>query len=125
MTKIVTKKDLVSIRGALRTAFIRSEYKKEFLKSIEILVYKVKNDGTKYKRPTRYFDCADCGQRYLIKDCKVDHILPIGQLFVYGHISGFIDRLWCEYGNLQGLCDDCHKRKTAYERGLIKGYAKL
>ena len=121
----IKKKDLQAIRGALRTAFIRSEYKREFLMSIEVLEYKTRKDGSKYKKPTRYFYCACCGERFLLKDCQVDHIKPIGQYFDFGHTEGFINRLWCDFSNLQGLCKSCHDDKTKLERGLIKGYNKL
>lgn len=123
--KSITRKDLQAIRGALRTAFIRSDYKKEFLKSITIEKYKLKKDGTKYNKATKYFECCNCRQLHFLKDCRVDHIEPIGQYFDYDHTAAFIDRLWCGYDNLQGLCDSCHKEKTAFERGLIKGYALL
>lgn len=122
---IITKKDLQAIRGALRQAFIRSDYKREFLKTIELLEYKTKKSGEIYSRPTRYFICADCGGKFLLKDCKVDHIKPIGQYFDFDFTSGFIERLWCEYSNLQGLCKPCHDTKTKKERGMIKGYNKL
>ena len=121
----ITKKDLQAIRGALRTAFIRSDFKRAYLDSISIKEYRLKKSGAKYKRPTTYFICAMCSTKHLLKDCKVDHIKPIGQLFKFEHVGGFIERLWCSWSNLQGLCDDCHKEKTAYERSLIKGYAKL
>jgi 5-methylcytosine-specific restriction endonuclease McrA len=125
MAMEVSKKDLTLIRGALRTTFIRSEYKRGFLDTIEIVEYKTKKDGTLYSKPTRYFICANCEGKHLLKDCKVDHIKPIGQYFDFAHTEGFIERLWCDYDNLQGLCDSCHKDKTKYERSLIKGYAKL
>lgn len=121
----ITKKDLQAIRGALRTAFIRSDYKREFLKSIEVLEYKTKKDGSKFSRPTRCFICAGCNGKFLLKDCKVDHIKPIGQYFDFNFTLGFIERLWCGYSNLQGLCEECHKEKTALERSLLKGYNKL
>ena len=121
----LSKKDLQSIRGALRTAFIRSEYKKSFLNSICLKEYKIRKDGSKYSKPTSYFICSICLSKHLLKDCKVDHINPIGQYFDFDHTTGFIERLWCTFDNLQGLCDSCHKDKTKQERGLVVGYAKL
>jgi len=121
----ICKKDLVSIRGSLRMAFIRSEYKKEFLASVAVVEYKVKKDGKRHKRPTTYYVCAECKGKFLAKDINVDHRIAIGQLFDAAHLSGFIERMWCKYGNLQVLCKDCHKVKSAYERSLIKGYALL
>ena len=68
--------------------------------------------GFNYRRPTSYHresilrrhnhTCAGCGG---VGD-KVDHIKP---LWAGGH------GLW--NGNLQVLCDKCHKRKTKWEAG--------
>ena len=121
----VSKKDLQAIRGALRTAFIRSEYRKKFVESITIVVPRYKKNGERYKVDSKMFCCQECRQMFSVSDCRVDHIKPIGQYFDFNHTSGFIERLWCGYSNLQGLCDDCHKEKTAYERSLVKGIGRL
>lgn len=123
--KVLTKKDLQAIRGALRTAFIRSDWKREFLSTKCRLVYKKKKDGSSYKKASKVYDCESCGSTFGLGDIAVDHVDPIGQFFDFNHLSGFIDRLWCHFDNLQILCKSCHKEKTAHERGLIKGYGKL
>lgn len=123
--KVLTKKDLQAIRGAMRTAFIRSDWKRAFLEKNARLVYKERKDGSLYKRPNKYYDCANCGGEFSLQEIAVDHINPIGQFFDFNHLDGFINRLWCHFDNLQVLCETCHKEKTAYERSLIKGYNKL
>ena len=123
--KIVVKSDLQLIRGALRQAFIRSEYRKRFAESITLSEPKYNKDGSRSKRDRKYFICADCGGEFKVSEMRVDHIKPIGQYFDFDHTLGFIERLWCDFDNLQGLCDGCHNKKTAYERSLVKGYNKL
>lgn len=121
----VSKKDLQRIRAALRIAFIRSDYKKRFLESITIEVIRYKKNGDEHKIPLKMFCCQECFTLHSLNECKVDHVKPIGQYFDFNHTAGFIERLWCEWDNLQGMCDDCHKEKTAYERSLTKGIARL
>lgn len=59
-------------------------------------------------------DCADCG---LTPATEVDHIVPLA----LARASGDWDRILAAYSpaNLQGLCRDCHRAKTAADLGLI------
>jgi len=122
---LATKKDLQAIRGALRTAFIRSDYKREFISLKSYKVDRFKANGELHKVTYTFIDCECCGANIKGSECYVDHIKPIGQYFDIDHTEGFIFRLWCSYDNLQILCKGCHDKKTAYERSLIKGYTKL
>lgn len=47
------------------------------------------------------------------KDIHVDHIEPVGSYYDWNE---FVDRLFCPAENLQVLCKECHKGKTADER---------
>ena len=52
---------------------------------------------------------------------QVDHKSPVIDPEV-GFISWdvYIDRMFCEKDNLQILCVDCHKEKTAQEKQVAK-----
>lgn len=76
-----------------------------------------------------YF-CAECkrevtatikdettGKR--IKNVHVDHIIPVVDPNVgFEGWDSYIERLFCEIGNLQVLCNDCHKIKTDEEKEI-------
>ncbi len=51
------------------------------------------------------------------KDINVDHIAPVGEIKDWNE---HIEKLFCPAGNLQVLCKDCHKVKTADEREARK-----
>lgn len=85
---------------------------------------------TKARVSRGVYECALCkkhvpptikldGKR--VKNIAVDHIDPI----IDPH-TGFtdwndtIERMFCEEDNLQLLCRDCHKTKTAEEREIAK-----
>lgn len=53
--------------------------------------------------------CEKCKQK--TPKLKIDHIIPCGKVD-----SGYIKRLFCPSGGLQGLCHKCHKIKTKQER---------
>lgn len=45
----------------------------------------------------------------------IDHIIPVGDVD-----GGFIERLFCTSKGLQGMCKECHDKKTKRERKLLK-----
>ena len=55
------------------------------------------------------------------KDVEIDHKVPIGELTDW---ESYINALFCPAENLQVLCKECHKRKTAEERLLAKNNKK-
>jgi len=54
---LATKKDLQAIRGALRTAFIRSDYKREFISLKSYKVDRFKANGELHKVTYTFIDC--------------------------------------------------------------------
>lgn len=112
----LTKKEINAIRGALRTTFHRSEYYKTFLESVTFSVPRYKADGTRHKVDYKKCTCVDCGGDFLRNQINVDHKHPIGSFTSLNEIERFIKRLYCGYSNLQILCKECHKKKTAQER---------
>ena len=56
----------------------------------------------KTKRIAAHYVCAKCA-------VQVDHILPVGSSKTWDE---YIERLFCEAGNLQVLCKACHNKKT-------------
>lgn len=68
-------------------------------------------------RKAKHFECNGCGGHFPQKDVNVDHVDP-----VVDPNTGFVDwdtyieRMFCKADNLQVLCKDCHKTKSADER---------
>lgn len=73
--------------------------------------------NTSSGRLAKHFTCARCAGNFPAAKVQVDHVSP-----VIDPETGFttwddvINRMFCEKENLQVLCTDCHKRKTAEER---------
>lgn len=57
--------------------------------------------------------CAACEGIFGRTQVQVDHIVAIGSFRTW---DAWISRLFCGAANLQVLCLDCHKTKTAKER---------
>ena len=98
------------IRSALRQAWSRYPVKHQFLKSKQ-QPYIGDDNRTKYQ-----YECEECHNIFKGKDVQVDHIEPAGSLLKYEDLPSFTKRLFCEADNLQLLCKECHKTKTAEER---------
>lgn len=57
-----------------------------------------------------YSKCETCGRK--VPKIYVDHIKPCGKLTD----PGYLERLSCPSNQLQALCHDCHKKKTAKDK---------
>jgi hypothetical protein len=118
---ILSKKDINNIRGALRLAFKRSDYRKEFLYGKSYRVPRYKADGSRHKVDYRMVDCNICLRASNLASVEVDHIDPIGStLKVLEDVKTFILRLYCPYSNLQIVCKECHKVKTKEDRAALR-----
>lgn len=57
--------------------------------------------------------CASCAGVYPRKLVHIDHIEPVGlQPRAWDDYPEFYRRLFCDASNLQGLCKECHGKKT-------------
>lgn len=101
------------IRSALRAAFNRYPVKFAAKKAAERTV-----TGQRHRYE---YKCAECTQWFKGNEVQVDHIKPAGSLKEYTDIPQFVENLFCEVDNLQLLCKECHKAKTAAERRARKG----
>jgi len=64
-----------------------------------------------------WFKCQTCHSE--VEVIKIDHIKPIGEQPVVMHNFGeWLEKLFCEPLNLQGLCTRCHSIKTKEENKL-------
>jgi 5-methylcytosine-specific restriction endonuclease McrA len=68
------------------------------------------------KRTKWEYQCNHCNQWFKTKDIQVDHIVPAGSLKTFEDLPRFVETLFCERGNLQVLCTECHNVKTQEER---------
>jgi len=116
----LSKKDINEIRGALRQAFHRSEYYRAFLESKTYSKPRYKKDGTRHKVDNKCVICANCGGEYLRDSINIDHIERIGSFNNLDECQDFINKLYCDYSNLQVLCFGCHEEKTAKENTLAR-----
>ena len=68
-----------------------------------------------------HYTCAVCKLEHVAKDVQVDHIEPVVDPAV-GFLSWdvYIDRMFCNSGNLQVLCMVCHQLKTKEEKNVSK-----
>jgi len=68
------------------------------------------------KRQKFEYQCNHCKKWFPEKSINVDHIIQAGALNCSADLPGFIDRLFCEEGGFQVLCETCHNIKTQEER---------
>jgi hypothetical protein len=70
-----------------------------------------------------FYRCDKC--RKLTDHVDVDHIQPaIDPTLGWQGYDSFIERLFCDINNLQGLCLSCHSGKTTSERKVRKANKK-
>ena len=100
------------IRSTLRHAWMKYPVKHDYKTRVRSEV-----EGQKHRFE---YPCEECGGEFPDKEVQVDHIKPAGSLNNAKDLPGFVTRLFCEEDNLQILCSDCHKKKTAEDRLTIK-----
>lgn len=129
---MLTKKEINSLKSVIRKKSGHrkciGELRKRYIVKREICTFDycnktaeiIKRRGSKLKNgKIRYINHNKCPQ------CKsesrdlldIDHIVEIGKLpyLSVGVVdwSSWIDLVFCDINNLQGLCKQCHKLKTA------------
>jgi hypothetical protein len=72
------------------------------------------------KRQKFEYQCNKCKKWFPDKQINIDHILPAGELNKSDDLPGFVERLFCEVGGLQCLCQNCHNEKTKQEKEQLK-----
>ena len=72
--------------------------------------------------PQVFYLCAGCKNEFKATQINVDHVEPLGKTPDFppvkdsGDWANWLTRLFCGVENLQVLCEECHKTKTANER---------
>lgn len=103
------------VKSALRAASRRWPPKYESLAS----AYVGQQVNSKSGRLAKHYKCACCSGSFPAKDVQVDHIAPIiDPLTGFTTWDDVVNNMFCEKENLQILCTECHKTKTAQERTL-------
>jgi 5-methylcytosine-specific restriction endonuclease McrA len=115
------------IRGALRRIFARSPLVQEIRNESRREIPRQRKDGSRAKKDWVQRQCQVCLQWVGSSKITIDHIQPVVSIEDgFQDWNEFVARLWCDKGNLQRLCDDCHTKKTAIERTsrLLKQYSE-
>ena len=101
------------ITSTLRGGFRKYPPKYETLKAASV----GKKINAKTNRMAEHFTCNMCKGEFPAKEVQVDHVEPVVCPFTgFVDWNTFINRLFCDGGNLQVLCSPCHDIKTAEER---------
>lgn len=114
------------ITSLLRRLFVQMPNYSSALNAAKIKTPVIKKDGTKGKSYRVSFLCRQCLNAFPKKEVAVDHINPVGSRvgskFASKDVTwdSYIKRLFCDLGNLQVLCSECHKKKSALEKGKYK-----
>jgi 5-methylcytosine-specific restriction endonuclease McrA len=66
------------------------------------------------------YQCAECKEWFPEKQIEVDHIVPAGTLTCAADLAPFVEKLFCEEEGLRVLCESCHAKVTAIQRGNRK-----
>ena len=101
-----------TIVSALRRVFSRCVLAKH-------VRLKAKDPVNKGPRGGALYICAECGNSVPAKQTNIDHISPVVQIEEEQKNMSwdlYMDRLFCGVDNLQCLCLECHKAKSAEER---------
>jgi len=115
------------ILSSLRRTFSRSPIARQAREGARITQSVKKKDGTKAKRLSVRYMCAECNKLYKISEIQVDHInpvIPIGTKSSDMTWDEIISNLFCDVSNLQVLCTKCHKIKSSTERKARAAYGK-
>lgn len=73
-----------------------------------------------------WYMCDECLRLVMQKETAVDHIEPVGPTPGSRNAppgyswDTFMERLFCDASNLRVVCKECHKEKTAQEKGKKK-----
>lgn len=117
-----TKKDLEQIKGAIRTAFRRSDFRQEVLRAAV-----VSHSDTKRPKVKTWCKCEKCGKPEAKSYMQVDHIKPVVPIHKRAEdmtVQELADGIYCAKSNLQVLCKECHYTKSGSERKLRAEHRK-
>ncbi len=106
------------IKGALRRLMARSPIVREVLA-------KAVHPTEKGPRGGKRYICAKCKNTFGQREVSVDHrqpVVPVTKHLQDMDYNEIVQRLFCKKSNLQVLCKECHKAKTAEERKKRKYY---
>jgi len=109
------------IKGAIRRLFSRSPAIIEARRKAIHPTKKGPRGGKQYK-------CKQCKQCFALKYVQVDHIkpvIPLNKTIADLDYNTLVKRIFCKPSNLQVLCKECHKKKTARERKQRKRLRKI
>lgn len=92
-----------------------SPNRRKVLDAAMVKIPKKKKDGTDSKILVKHWICAKCGVAVIERD--VDHISAIGKApRCDEEVGRAAEKLFTNLDNLQVLCKNCHRAKSAKEK---------
>lgn len=122
MNKRVTPRERGLLKGAVRRVFARSDLRRQALDAAVI-----EHADESRPRVKKWCRCAVCEKptpKYLTVVDHLDPVIPTDSSFEAMGLDKTVDRTWCDPSNLQPICPDCHKVKSASETKARKANKK-
>lgn len=110
--------------GAIKRVWHRHPTRLEVLQRVRMEEPRYRKDGSLAARLNVTYTCELCQQQCKPQKSKdypqihIDHkdpVIPIGKDQEDMTWDEFLSRLFCDLGNLQAICEVCHKEKTKAE----------
>lgn len=110
----MTAKERNLIKGAIRRVFSRSDIRESI-----IAPTRVEHFDPNRKRVKKWCKCPLCKEfcpEYLMAVDHINPVIPVDSALENMTWDELVDNLWCEYSNLQSICESCHTRKSKSEQ---------
>ena len=104
-------KQYYTLLSAIKRCFSRSPQHRQALNNAKCPRKKGPKGGARYR-------CVQCRVDFAVKGIQVDHIDPVIPLDKTAKDMSWdeiVDRIFCDPSNLQTVCKECHKKKSAQE----------
>jgi 5-methylcytosine-specific restriction endonuclease McrA len=113
----VTAKERNLIKGAIRRVFSRSDLRRSVIDA-SVIVGHVDNSRPRVKTWCRCSGCKTPTPKSYMEVDHIDPVVPVNKNLTSMTFDDIVNRIWCEFTNLQAICPECHTTKTKTENKL-------